>query len=208
MRLKLIIKSAILMFVLVVFSSSTFSATTQGTIDLYASTGSVDISVTSGNIIQISGLQPVNFGPWVAGDGDLALDQDICIGKSDWFQGYAIVASGDGDAFDPSAFTITNGLDQIYYDVSWNDQTGTTGSTIVSPGSILGSQTGFWRDFLYNYAFSFIFGGAPCDTPLNWFGNPRRPPNANLEVRIPSAQLTGAIGGSYTGVLTLLVMPL
>lgn len=193
-------------FVLVVNSNTTYSATSQGSLGS-TSTGSVDIAVTSGNQIIIFGLQTVNFGSWSTGDGDLANNQDLCIGKSSFFQPYDILATGDGSVSDPSAFTITNGIDQIHYDVFWNDQTGTTGQVQLLPGSLTLGQTGIPIQFAFNRAFSFLFGGFPCGSPATFFGLPVTPPNANLEIRIPASRLSAALGGSYSGVLTILVMP-
>lgn len=182
-------------------SNSLNAATTQGTPDLFSSTGTVDISATVGVDIIVFGLQTVSFGTWSIGDGNLANNQDVCIGKSDPFQDYLIQASGDGNSIDPSAFTLTNGVDQINYDVYWNDDAGTGGQAQLSPGSIEFGQQGNWFRFLVN-RFRGNQGQA-----CNGAGFLPAVPNANLEIRISDAELSAATGGFYGGVLTLLVMP-
>ncbi len=192
----LFIRGFILIGLLV--SNTLHAATTQGTAAPFASTGTVDVNVVTGETIRIFGLQTVNFGTWSIGDGNLANNQNVCIGKSDIGQPYAIQATGDGNAFDPSAFTITNGVDQINYDVLW---TSSAGQITLSPGSTAYGQTGSAFSFLFNRIFGTGVGFTlPCGSGLT-------PVNANLEIRIPSTELSSAAGGFYTGVLTLLVIP-
>ena len=186
------------MLLVLLVSNSLNAATTQGTAAPFASTGTVDVNVVTGETIRIFGLQTVNFGNWSIGDGNLADNQNVCIGKSDIGQPYAIQATGDGNAFDPSAFTITNGVDQINYDVLW---TSSAGQITLAPGSTAYGQTGSAFSFLFNRIFGTGVGFTlPCGTGLT-------PVNANLEIRIPSTELSAAAGGFYTGVLTLLVIP-
>ena len=130
----------------------------------------------------------VNFGVWNSGDGTLTDNDNVCIGKNDFGGPYAIRASGNGDGFDPAAFTLSNGTDQIYYNVYWNDATGTSGNIQLSPGLILYGQTGSFFSFLFN-----LFGFCVA--------------NANVEVEIPDTELQAASGGNFTGTLTLLVIP-
>ncbi len=192
--------SCLLALVFVICGSlNSYAATTQGAPDYFASTGTVDINVTSGDLIRIFGLQTVSFGTWNIGDGNLASNQNVCIGKSSTGAPYAIQATGDGNLIDPSAFTLSNGVDQINYEVYWNDQTGTGGQVPLLPGSVQYGQTGPAVTFFRNLIFGGFFGFT-CGSSLT-------PPNANLEVRIPSTELTAATGGIYTGVLTLLVIP-
>ena len=202
MRLKFLLKtyvfSLFIVALLLGISVNTFAATTQGAPGPLSSTGTVDINVTSGDDIIIYGLQTVSFGAWTTGDGDQASNQDVCIGKSGFFEPYAIQATGDGNTIDPSAFTLTNGVDQINYEVYWNDATGLGGQIQLLPGSVQYGQTGIPADFFWNRLLGFF--GFPC-------GAGPSTPNANLEVRISSTELSAAPAGIYTGVLTLLVIP-
>ena len=198
MRFKLFINIYVLWALLALFTSvNSYAATTQGSPGS-TSTGTIDVSVGVGNEIIVYGLSDVNFGSWSLGDGTISSNQDICIGKNDFFQPYAIVARGDGDGIDPSAFTLTNGVDQIYYDVDWNDQTGTGGQISLSSGSLVLGQTSAPFDFFWNRIVGNA--GLPCGFV---FTNP----NANLQITIPDTELSGSAGGSYAGTLTLVVMP-
>jgi hypothetical protein len=122
------------------------AATTQGTAGT-TSTGTVDIDVRVGGDIRIYGLQTVRFDTWGNADGDLASNQDIGIGKFGFPQPHAAQASGDGTAGDPSVFTLSNGVDQINYDVYWNDQNGTGDQIPLSSGSVEYGQAGLVADF-------------------------------------------------------------
>lgn len=200
MRLSALTKTivSILSFTLIVLvvSNSLNAATTQGAPDLFASTGTVDVNVTSGDNIIIFGMQTVSFGTWNIGDGNLSDTQTVCVGKTGFFQDYSIQASGDGNSIDPSAFTITNGVDQINYTVHWTDD---AGQTDLLPGSAYYNQGASALSFFRNWLFGGLVGNA-C-------GGFATIPNADLEIRIPSTELSAAAGGFYSGVLTLLVIP-
>ena len=202
MRLSTLTKTIITIcsstLIVLVVSNSLNAATTQGIPDYFASTGTVDITVSTRGLIRIFGLQTVSFGGWNIGDGSLSENQDVCIGKSQRRQPYAIQASGDGNSTgDPSAFTLSNGVDQINYTVHWTDG---AGQTNLSPGSIVFGQTASARSFIRNLRNGGLRRDQPC-------GTGRTIPNANLEVRIPDTELSASAGGVYTGVLTLLVIP-
>lgn len=156
------------------------------------SSGSVDITLTASLSARISGLTDFLLGSW-GGVGDLAANQNICIGRSGvGFIGtgnYRIRADGNGDAIDPNAFSLSNGVDLVYYDVFFNDQANLTGRQQLTGGQTLVGQT--------SSGFSFI---------LNWlFGCVIR--NANVSVIVPEANLAGAVGGNYAGTLTLVLIP-
>jgi len=186
------------LLIVLVASNSLYAATTQGIPDYFASTGTVDISVSTRGQIRIFGLQTISFGTWNIGDGNLSDNQDVCIGKSQRRLPYAIQASGDGNTTgDPSAFTLTNGVDQINYTVHWTDG---GGQTSLSPGSMLFGQTATARSFIRNLRNGGLIRDQAC-------GTGRTIPNANLEVRIPDTELSAAAGGVYSGTLTLLIIP-
>lgn len=162
-------------------------AATQGT-EGNSSTGTIETIVVIGRFIRIAGLRDFNFGVWNTGDGTLSDNDNVCIGKNDFFGPYAIRAAGNGDGGDPAAFTLSNGVDQIYYNVYWNDATGTASNQQLTAGLILHGQTGSFFSFLFNL-FGFCFS------------------NANVQIDIPDTELSAASGGAYSGTLTLLVIP-
>lgn len=162
-------------------------AATQGS-QAATSTGTIENIVTVGRVIWMRSLRDFNFGVWNTGDGTLSDNDNVCIGKNDFFAPYAISAAGNGDGFDPSAFTLSNGVDQINYNVYWNDANGTGGNQQLTAGVILHGQTGGAFGFFLN-VLGFCFT------------------NANVEIEIPDTELSSASGGSYSGTLTLLVIP-
>jgi len=189
---------SIISFILVVLviSNSLSAATTQGSPDYFASTGTVDVNVTSGDNLMIFGMQTVSFGTWNIGDGNLSNSQTVCVGKTGFFEDYAIQATGDGNSLDPSAFTLSNGVDQINYTVHWTDDAGQTdmnpATTYFNQG---GSAFSFFRNWLFGGLIGFNCGGTGTI------------PNADLEIRIPDTELGAAAGGFYSGTLTLLIIP-
>ena len=116
---------------ILLIGNSLQAATTQGSVG-FASTSTIDINVTIRDSIVIFGMRAFSFGAWAVGDGDLADNENVCIGKTNQGSPYAIQATGDGDTIDPSVFTISNGVDQIYYDVYWNDEVDTAGQVQLS----------------------------------------------------------------------------
>ncbi len=173
--------------VFIILSFSSLDAATQGSQGV-TSTGTIENTVVVGRQIWIRSLRDFNFGNWNLGDGTLSDNDNVCIGKNDFFGPYAIRAAGNGDGFDPAAFTLSNGVDQIYYNVYWNDANGTGGNQQLTPGLILHGQTGSAFVFFLN-----VIG--LCIT------------NANVEIEIPDTELSSAAGGVYSGTLTLLVIP-
>ncbi|MFK8017029.1 MAG: hypothetical protein AB8G17_16520 [Gammaproteobacteria bacterium] len=166
-------------------------AAEQGTTDT-TSTGSVDVTLTTGLSARLSGLSDMALGTW-SGTGDLSANQNLCVGRTGvgFFANgsYRIRASGDGDASDVHAFTLSNGAQSVYYDVFFNDQTGLVGRTPLTGGVMLSAQQGFglWE------IFNVVFG---CTVR-----------NANLSINVPEAQLAAASGGVYSGTLTLVLIP-
>lgn len=175
------------LFVCLTLSFPTIQAATQGAVGS-TSSGTIELNVVIDNTIVIRDLRDFNFGLWNLGDGTLTDNDDVCIGKTEFGAPYAISASGDGDGIDPAAFTLSNGTDQIYYNVYWNDATGVAGNVQLTPGLILNGQTGSVPSFAQNR-------------------NNCNRPNANLEIEITNTELQNANSGNYTGTLTLLVIP-
>jgi spore coat protein U-like protein len=174
------------LLVFLILSISPLQAATQGSSGT-SSGGTVEINIVKNRLIVIKGLRDFNFGNWNSGDGTLSDNDDVCIGKTDLGAPYGIRAAGNGNGFDPAAFTLSNGVDQINYNVYWNDANGTGGNAQLTPGLILHGQTGTALSFLFNL---FI-----CTN------------NANIQIEIPDTELQAASGGIYSGTLTLLVIP-
>ena len=156
-----------------------------------SSTGSIDITYTQGLNARISGMTEFNFGIW-SGAGDLAANDNICIGRSGvGFFGtgtYRIRASGDGAPGDPSAFTLSNGVNTITYQAYFNDQTGTANRQSLTAGVTLTGQTSGGFPLIFNLLFGCVIQ------------------NANLSIVVPETELRTA-AGNYAGTLALLLIP-
>ncbi|MEJ2114950.1 MAG: hypothetical protein P8X88_02635, partial [Gammaproteobacteria bacterium] len=104
---------------LLVCVHNAFAATIQGSMGP-TSNGRVEIIQVVGSLARIKGIDDIfQFGLW-SGTGGLTQDDDICIGVNTGGT-YQILATGDGDAFDPNAFTLVNGGHRISYNVYFND---------------------------------------------------------------------------------------
>lgn len=175
----------------VVCGAGTTLAATQGATQPGSSTGTLDVTVTTGLVARVSGLNDINLGTW-SGSGDLSGSDNLCIGRSGvglFANGaYRIRLDGDGSPSDINAFTLTNGTHLLNYNVAFNDGTG-TGGTPVTGGVMLNGQTGFgfWQ-------FLNVLFGCAVD-------------NANIEVTIAASELQSVPGGNYTGTLTVVLIP-
>ncbi len=156
------------------------------------STGSVDVTLTTGLSARLSGLTDFALGTW-GGTGDLIANQNVCVGRTGagFFANgsYRVRASGNGDASNIHAFTMSNGVQQIYYDVFFNDQTGLAGRAPLTGGVMLSGQEGLGIWEIFNVLFGCVVR------------------NANLSIEVPEAALSAASGGLYTGTLTLVLIP-
>ena len=104
-------------------------AATQGTLGT-TSTGSVSVSVSVPNRVQLSGLTDVAFlnqDPSVA-----ALNaQNVCVWSNTSTRGYNIDASGSGSG---CAFTLANGALTVPYGVDWSSSSGASSGTPLTSG--------------------------------------------------------------------------
>lgn len=167
------------------------SAATQGNI-APNSNGAADITFVQGLNARITGFSDFILGTW-NGASAMEANDNICVGKSGTgFFGagtYRILAQGDGDSGDPSAFTLANGAGhRIYYDAYFNDQGGLTGRTQLTPGLQLTGQSGSGFGFIFNLIFGCVFQ------------------NANLSIVVPPANLGGGFG-TYQGTLRITLIP-
>ena len=165
-------------------------AANQGPLGNTSSTGDIDVDLVLGLLTRISGLTDFPLGVW-SGTGPLTANDNICIGRtgSGFFSGsYRIRASGDGEPGDPSAFTLTNGASRIYYRAYFNDVPNAGGGRQqLIGGSTLTGQSGFGLFQAFNM-FGCLFN------------------NANISIEVPESELAGGTG-TYTGTLTLLLLP-
>ncbi|MEM7079981.1 MAG: hypothetical protein AAF513_15275 [Pseudomonadota bacterium] len=167
-------------------------AASQGSI-ASNSGGTADVTLVLGLNARITGFDDFLFGTW-DGSSTLSADDNICVGQSGTgifgTGSYRILAQGDGDSGDPSAFTLANGSGhQVYYDAYFNDQGNPTGRTQLTPGLQLSGQTAFGIGLIFN----LILGGCPI-------------PNANLSIEVPPANLSAAYG-AYSGTLRVTLIP-
>lgn len=177
-------------FCVLLLAAPTSHAAVQGNSGTISS-GNVDISLVTGLNVRISGLSDMPLGTW-SGAGDATSNDNLCIGRTGvGFFGsgpYRILASGDGEPGNPSAFTLSNGARQLSYNAFFNDAAGIAGRQPLTPGVALTSQSGFGFWQVLNYLFG-------CSVF-----------NANISIAVPESELRGA-AGVYTGTLTLILTP-
>lgn len=157
-------------------------AATQGTLGT-TSTGSVSVSVSVPNRVQLSGLTDVAFlnqDPSVA-----ALNaQNVCVWSNTSTKGYNVMASGSGTA---SAFTLANGALTVPYSVEWSQTSGQTSGTALGVSTALTGQK--------STATNALCASGPSST-------------ASLIVKMSTASLQSMQAATtYTGTLTLVVAP-
>lgn len=161
--------------------TSAFAAT-QGTLGT-TSTGSVSISASVPNRVQLSGLTDVSF---VNQDPNTAAlnAQNVCVWSNTSTKGYNVTASGSGAG---SAFTLANGAASVPYSVEWAPTSGQTSGTALTAGTALTGLT--------STATSATCGSGASST-------------SSLIVKISTSNLqTMQAATTYTGTLTLVVAP-
>ena len=152
-----------------------------------SSSGSIDITLALGVAGVIVDLRDFNFGNW-SGSGELRDNDDLCIGTTGTSQ-YIIRADGQGVGND---FILSNGSSQLPYRVFWNDTTGTAGNFELLAGVQVDNLTNPPNSFTPIGGGGYICTGAR---------------DANVEVVIEETALQAAEAGSYSGVLTLTLIP-
>ena len=166
------------------------NAATQGTTGT-SSSGNVELNIVVGQLALIFGLDDINLGAW-SGAGSMQQSDPICVARNGFVGqtlAYRILATGDGSPSDISAFTLTNTIDQIEYEVRLTDDFGVVRN--LPPGQIVGGHQFFADNGL---RFRIITG--------NCFA-----PDATLTVEVPESQLQQGSGGTYSGTLTLTLIP-
>lgn len=154
-------------------------AETQGDLDP-TSIGTFDVTFTLPDLVKITGMQDINFGQH--NSGDFNYDHSLCIYSNTPTATYSITAAGTGAG---SSFRLSNGTDNINYNVYWNDIGGSTaGEVAVTAGLKLTNQS----------------GADQTDESCAVTGN-----NANLHIEVLDANMSNITNGIYTGTLTILL---
>jgi hypothetical protein len=117
-------------------AGSAANAATQGSLGT-TSTGTVGVSVSVPNRVQISGLTDVAFtnqDPSVAASNA----QNVCVWSNTSTRGYNVTASGSGTA---GAFTLANASLTVPYSVEWAGSSGASSGTALASGTALTGLT-------------------------------------------------------------------
>ena len=155
-----------------------------GAISLAFATSAANAQSTGADRVRISGLSDAAFGTITTFAADAVRSQSICLyAKAPPANNYRITASGSGSG---GAFQLSSGTEALPYEVQWSNSPGQISGVQLSPNVPL---TG-----LPNTARSADCSKGPATT-------------ATLIVVLRSNALAGAIAGSYSGSLTLLVAP-
>jgi hypothetical protein len=131
--------------------------------------------------VRITGLSDVSFGTISNLMVDAVQAQSICVYSNGTGNRYSVRADGSGSG---GAFTLSNGITTLAYDVRWNSQAGQSNGTNLTSGVLLGSQT--------TSAQNQTCSNGP-------------PTTASLIVVLPATSLSSAGAGNYSGTLTLIV---
>lgn len=167
---------------LLVSGSQAAYASTQGTAGT-TSTGTVSISASVPNRVQLTGLSDVAFTNQDPATAALSA-QDVCVWSNTTTRGYRVTATGSGAS---SAFTLTNASDTVPYSVEWAPTSGQSAGTALATGTALTGLT--------STATSPTCSSGAATT-------------ASLVVKIAAADLQAMQAAStYTGTLTLVVAP-
>jgi hypothetical protein len=131
--------------------------------------------------VQISGLSDLAFGTW-NGASDVEGEVDHCVLGNQGGR-FSIEATGDGPG---DSFALTNGPVSLPYQVAYDDG---SGWSQLNSGTPLSGQRGSQN----TNQFRRCLDGSQ--------------PRERVRVRVLAQDLSGAIGGGYSGTLTLLVAP-
>jgi hypothetical protein len=157
-------------------------AATQGTLGS-TSTGSLSISASVPNRIQLTGLTDVAFTNQDP-SSTASNAQNVCVWANTSTKGYNVTATGSGTS---GAFTLANGAATVPYSVQWSASSGAAAGSALAAGTAL---TG-----LVSTATSPTCSAGPASS-------------ASLIVSLSSTNLQSMQAAtSYTGTLTLVVAP-
>jgi hypothetical protein len=157
-------------------------AASQGTLGS-TSTGSISLSASVPNRIQLTGLTDVAFtnqDPSTAASNS----QNVCVWANTATKGYNVTATGSGAS---GAFTLANGATSVPYSVEWSDSSSAASGSTLAAGTAL---TG-----LASTATNPTCSAGPASS-------------ASLIVNLSATDLQSMKAAtSYTGTLTLVVAP-
>jgi hypothetical protein len=142
-------------------------------------------SQTMAQQVQITSLSDVAFGTVPSITTNQVASQTLCVYTSSLF-GYTVKATGSGAS---GAFTLSNlgnANAQLAYTAQWAFTGGQTSGTLLTPGVGLRSSGGL--NLLCSLG-SLLAG------------------TASLVIILPSANLSAAQSGNYSGTLSLMVSP-
>lgn len=150
---------------------------------LFVATTAVVATPASAQKVRIDGLVDVNFGTIANLTVDSRQSQSLCVFSQSANGGYNIRAFGSGAG---GAFGLASGANSLAYEVQWSAASGQTSGIMLTPNTTLTGLTS-------------VATHQAC--------NNGPPTSASLIVVLRAADLTGAIAGTYSGTLTLVVAP-
>ena len=133
--------------------------------------------------VRITGLSDVSFGTVTSFATDSVRSQSICVYAKSALDNYRVTATGSGNG---GAFALSSGTDTLPYEVQWNDMPGQTSGAQLSANSALTGQ--------HSTAQKDDCSKGPATT-------------ASLIIVLRAAAVAGAIAGSYSGSLSLVIAP-
>lgn len=151
----------------------------------YAANPSVTtVSVTVPALVQISGLSnialtPANFSSPATGSTTACIYTNVISPLGSY---YVTAASANPTT---GVFRVTNGSAFVPYSVFWNANSSPTQTLALSSGTKTVQQLG-------GNGSSLTCAGTP---------------NANLNISFSSAQITGALAGTYTDTISVVISP-
>lgn len=164
-------------------------AATDGLLSTTSSTGSFNLNLTIGNIVQVSGLEDVNlnsFGRF--GVGDLEFSYNVCVYTNNPSGNYRIfILSANGAGTETKIRNSQNG-GTIPYKISWYPYPNGSGT----PDQV------FKRGVVSKVFYGANTSSNSCDNKINL--------TATINFKINGADLMSGSGGSYNDVITLMVL--
>lgn len=175
-------RSALVASVAMALCAQQAGAATQGSMGS-TSTGSLSISASIPNRVQLTGLSDVSFANQDPSTAALSA-QNVCVWSNTSTKGYNVTATGSGAG---NAFTLANGAQSVGYNIEWAGSSGQSSGTALASGTALTGLT--------STATAAGCSSGPATS-------------ASLIVKIPTANLqTMQAALNYTGTLTLVVAP-
>jgi spore coat protein U-like protein len=138
-------------------------------------------AIAVSNKVRITQLSDVAFGTIANLSVNAISSESICVYADTATNGYNVTASGTGPG---GAFQLSSGSSSLPYNVQWSSTPSQSSGTQLTPNVALHGQT--------SNATQQSCGNGPATS-------------ASLIVVLPSAALSSATAGTYSGTLTLVV---